>query len=162
MLTVVGGNDQPGMTQEQMHANIVSGLRRVTDIIEASKVMLILEPMNIRVDHKGHCLYSSDDAIRICRSVGSPWVKINWDVYHLQIMEGDLTRRIRDGFEEIGYIQIADNPGRNESGTGEIDYSRVFVSLPISDTTSRLTRVLAARGRKARARRSMKMTLGDE
>ena len=129
MLTVVGGNDQPGMSQEEMHGNIVEGLRRVTDIIEASKVMLILEPMNIRVDHKGHCLHSSDDAIRICRSVASPWVKINWDVYHLQIMEGDLARRIRDGFDEIGYVQIADNPGRNEPGTGEIDYSRVFREL---------------------------------
>ena len=59
----------------------------------------------------------------------SPWVKINWDVYHLQIMEGDLARRIREGFDEIGYIQIADNPGRNEPGTGEINYTRVFQEL---------------------------------
>ena len=129
MLTVVGGNDQEGMTQDQMHENIVTGLRRVTGTIEKAKVMLILEPMNIRVDHKGHCLYGSQDAIDICRKVGSPWVKINWDVYHLQIMEGDLARRIREGFDEIGYIQIADNPGRNEPGTGEINYTRVFQEL---------------------------------
>ena len=129
MLTVVGGNDQPGMTQEQMHDNIVTGLERVTDLVADARVMLILEPMNIRVDHKGHCLYGSDPAIEICRRVDSPWVKINWDIYHLQITEGDLCNRIRGGFDEIGYIQIADTPGRREPGTGEINYSRVFREL---------------------------------
>jgi hydroxypyruvate isomerase len=129
MLTVVGGNDQPGMTQPQMHRNIVEGLKRVAPIAEAAKVMLILEPMNIRVDHKGHCLYGSEPTLDICREVDSPWVKINWDIYHLQITEGDICRRMREGFDQIGYIQIADNPGRREPGTGEINYTRVFQEL---------------------------------
>ena len=129
MLTVVGGNDQPGMTQAEMHQNIITGLKRVAPIAEAAKVMLILEPMNIRVDHKGHCLYGSEPTLKICREVDSPWVKINWDIYHLQITEGDLCNRIRDGFDQIGYIQIADSPGRREPGTGEINYTRVFQEL---------------------------------
>jgi len=129
MLTVVGGNDQPGMTLDEMHGHIVTGLERVLPIVEDAKVMLILEPMNIRVDHKGHSLYGSDAAIDICRKIGSPWVKINWDVYHMQITEGDLCRRLRDGWDQVGYIQIADNPGRREPGTGEINYTRVFQEL---------------------------------
>jgi hydroxypyruvate isomerase len=129
MLTVVGGNDQPGMTQPEMHRNIVDGLKRVAPIAQAAKVMLILEPMNIRVDHKGHCLYGSQPTLDICREVDSPWVKINWDIYHLQITEGDLCRRIREGYDQIGYVQIADNPGRREPGTGEINYTRVFQEL---------------------------------
>lgn len=129
MLTIVGGNDQNGMSQAEMHAHIITGLERVLKIIEDAKVMLILEPMNIRVDHKGHSLYGSDPAVEICRQVNSPWVKINWDIYHMQITEGDLCRRIRESYDQIGYVQIADNPGRREPGTGEINYTRVFQEL---------------------------------
>ncbi len=128
-MTVVGGNDQPGMTQEEMHDNIITALKRVAPIAEEQEVMLILEPMNIRVDHKGHCLYGSPDAVRICREVGSPMVKINWDLYHMQITEGDLCGRLHDGFDQVGYIQLADHPGRNEPGTGEVHYNRVLKEL---------------------------------
>ena len=125
-MTVIGGNDQRGMTQEEMHANIITALERVAPMAEAAGVMLILEPMNIRVDHKGHCLYGSPHPVRICREVDSPMVKINWDLYHMQITEGDLCRRLREGYDQVGYLQLADNPGRREPGTGEINYSRVF------------------------------------
>jgi hydroxypyruvate isomerase len=128
MMTVVGGDDQPGMTQEQMHENIIAGLKRAAPIAEKHQVMLILEPMNIRVDHKGHCLYGSAPTIRICQAVGSPMVKINWDLYHMQITEGDLCGHLREGFaaKHIGYLQLADHPGRNEPGTGEVHYNRVL------------------------------------
>jgi hydroxypyruvate isomerase len=126
LMTVVGGNDQPGMTQEQMHANIIEALKRAAPIAEKNGVTMILEPMNIRVDHKGHCLYGSAPAVRICREVGSPAVKINWDLYHMQISEGDLCGRLKDGFDQVGYLQLADHPGRNEPGTGEIHYNRVL------------------------------------
>jgi len=126
MMTVVGGNDQKGMTQPQMHENIIAALKRAAPIAEENDVMLILEPMNIRVDHKGHCLYGSPDAVRICREVGSSHVKINWDLYHMQISEGDLCGRLKDGWDQVGYLQLADHPGRNQPGTGEINYSRVL------------------------------------
>lgn len=125
-MTVVGGDDQKGMTQKEMHDNIIAGLKLAAPIAEVNEVMLILEPMNIRVDHKGHCLYGSTDAVRICREVDSPMVKINWDLYHMQITEGDLCRRLREGFDQVGYLQLADNPGRNEPGTGEVYYNRVL------------------------------------
>lgn len=126
LMTVVGGNDQPGMTQEQMHQNIIEGLKRAAPIAEKHGITMILEPMNIRVDHKGHCLYGSVPTVRICREVGSPNVKINWDLYHMQISEGDLCGRLKDGFDQVGYLQLADHPGRNEPGTGEIHYNRVL------------------------------------
>jgi hydroxypyruvate isomerase len=125
-MTVVAGNNQPGMTREQMHAQVIKALRRAAPIAEKNKVMLILEPMNGRVDHPGHCLYGSPDAIAICKAVDSDYVKINWDLYHMQITEGDLCGRMKDGFDWIGYLQLADHPGRNEPGTGEIHYNRVF------------------------------------
>ena len=125
-MCVVGGDDQPGMTQEQMHDNIITALKRAAPIAEEHQVMLILEPMNIRVDHKGHCLYGSPAAVRICRAVNSPMVKINWDLYHMHISEGDLCGRLKEGFDQVGYLQLADHPGRNEPGTGEIHYNRVL------------------------------------
>ena len=128
-MTVVGGNDQPRMTQDEMHQNIITALKLVKPIVEEAGVMLIIEPMNIRVDHKGHCLYGSVDAVRICREVDSPMIKINWDLYHMQISEGDLCGRLRDGFDQVGYIQVADHPGRHEPGTGEIYYPRVYAEL---------------------------------
>jgi hydroxypyruvate isomerase len=125
-MTVVGGDDQKGMTQAEMHDNIIAGLKRAAPIAAEHEVMLILEPMNIRVDHKGHCLYGSPAAVRICREVDSPWVKINWDLYHMHISEGDLCGHLREGWDQVGYLQIADHPGRHEPGTGEIHYNRVL------------------------------------
>jgi hydroxypyruvate isomerase len=131
MMTVVAGDDIPGMSQEQMHANVVEGLKKGAPVAEKHGVTLILEPMNVRVDHKGHCLYGSAPAIKIVQAVGSKAVKINWDLYHMHITEGDLCGHLKEGFaaDAIGYIQIADHPGRNEPGTGEVHYPRVLKEL---------------------------------
>lgn len=125
-MTVVGGDDQPGMTQAEMHAHIVTGLQRAAPIAEAADVTLILEPMNVRVDHQGHSLYGSEAGVKICRAVGSKHVKLNWDLYHMQISEGDLCGHLRDGYDQLGYLQLADHPGRHEPGTGEVHYPRVL------------------------------------
>jgi len=129
LMTVVAGNDQPGMTTEEMHANVVTALRRVAPLAEAAGVTLILEPMNGRVDHPGHCLYGSEAGVRICRAVDSPSVKLNWDLYHMQLAEGDLCGHLREGFDQLGYVQAADAPGRHEPGTGEIHWPRVLREL---------------------------------
>jgi hydroxypyruvate isomerase len=125
-MTVVAGDNTEGMTKEQMHEQVIKALKEAAPIAEAEKVMLILEPMNGRVDHPGHCLYGSVDAVKICRAVDSKYVKINWDLYHMQISEGDLCGRLKDGFDQVGYLQLADHPGRHEPGTGEIHYNRVL------------------------------------
>jgi hydroxypyruvate isomerase len=158
--TVVAADDIPGMSQEQMHANVVTALKRVAPLAEEHDLTLILEPMNIRVDHKGHCLYGSAPTMKICEQVGSTHVKINWDLYHMQITEGDLCGHLKQGLENktIGYLQLADHPGRHEPGTGEIHYNRVlkeahdlgyrgYVGLecrPLKDEITAAKRVAAA------------------
>lgn len=160
LMTVVGGDDQPGLSRAEMHAGIAAGLRRAAPIAEDSGVTLILEPMNVRVDHPGHSLFGSAPAMRICQQVGSPAVKLNWDLYHMQLSEGDLCGHLREGFAAgvVGYVQLADTPGRNEPGTGEVRYNRVlreiyelgyrgFVGLecvPIDNETTAARRVAAA------------------
>ncbi|MBL8862525.1 MAG: TIM barrel protein [Planctomycetes bacterium] len=125
-MLVIAGQDVPGLTKAEMHQNVADGLKRAVPVLEQHDIMLVLEPLNRRRDHKGHCLNNSPDAIAICKQVGSKHVKIAWDLYHLQIDEGDLCGRMREGFDEIGYFQFADHPGRHEPGTGEISYARVF------------------------------------
>lgn len=131
LLCVVAGDDIPGVSQEQMHDTVVTALKAAAPVAEAAGVTLILEPMNVRVDHKGHCLYGSAPAMKIVKAVGSKFVKINWDLYHLHITEGDLCGHLREGFaaDAIGYVQLADHPGRHEPGTGELNYSRVLKEL---------------------------------
>jgi hydroxypyruvate isomerase len=129
MMCVVAGDDVRGLTQAQMHQNVIDGLRRAVPIVEKRNITLILEPMNIRVDHKGHCLYGSEPTLRIIKAVGSRHVKMLADLYHLQITEGDLCGHIRDNLESVAYYQVADHPGRNEPGTGEVHYPRVFKQL---------------------------------
>lgn len=129
MMCVVGGNDIAGISQQRMHENIIVALRRGAPIAEKHNITLILEPMNIRVDHKGHCLYGSDPTIRIIRAVNSRHIKMLADLYHLQITEGDLCGHIRDNLSHVAYYQIADHPGRHEPGTGEIHYTRVLKQL---------------------------------
>jgi len=126
MMLLTVGNDIAGKTKAEMHGAIADGLKRVVPVLEKHDMMVVIEPLNTRRDHKGYCLNLSPDAVKICQSVGSKHVKIAWDLYHLQIDEGDLCGRMKDGFSEIGYFQFADHPGRHEPGTGEISYSRVF------------------------------------
>lgn len=125
LFTVVVGNDIAGVSKDAMHTAAIEGLKRAAPICEKYGKTIIIEPMNPR-NHPGHCLYGSHDAIKICEAVGSPAVKINWDLYHMQIVEGDLCMRLREGWKHVGYLQLADNPGRHEPGTGEVNYSRVL------------------------------------
>lgn len=126
MILVLAGQEVKGLAHAQMHQNVIDCLKKCVPICEKNDVTLILEPLNTRVDHKGYCLDSSADAIHMCKTVGSPRVKICWDLYHMAIMEGDLCRHVQEGFEHIAYFQIADNPGRNDPGTGEVNYARVM------------------------------------
>lgn len=128
LFTVVIGDNIEGYTKEQMHQAAIRGLKKAAPLCEKRGKVIIIEAMNPR-NHPGHCLYGSQDAIKICEAVASESVKINWDLYHMQIVEGDLCMRLREGFSQVGYIQLADNPGRNEPGTGEVNYTRVFQEI---------------------------------
>ena len=89
-------------------------------------MVLLLEPLNVLVDHKGYFLYRSDEAFEILREVNSPDIKLLFDIYHQQITEGNLIRNIVANIDLIGHFHVAGNPGRNEPYIGEINYVEVF------------------------------------
>lgn len=107
-------------------ANCVDLLRRCAEVCEPHGLVMVLEPLNWWSNHPGLFLHKIPQAYEICRAVDSPSCKILFDIYHQQIQEGNLIPNIDMAWEEIGYFQCGDNPGRKEPGTGEINYRNVF------------------------------------
>ena len=93
--------------------------------LEAAKIGFLLEPVNSR-DIPGFFVDRPSVGFAIIAAVGAKNLKLQYDVYHAQVMEGDLVNTIEREFDRIGHIQVADNPGRHEPGTGEINYPFVF------------------------------------
>lgn len=124
-MTVVPGHIAPRLNMAYQTTNVVEALKRASDILEPHGITMVLEPLNFR-DHPGLFLSESPQAFSVCKSVDSPSCKILFDIYHQQIQEGNLIPNIDACWDEIGYFQIGDNPGRNEPTTGEINYTNVF------------------------------------
>jgi hydroxypyruvate isomerase len=98
-------------------------------IAEESGVQMNLEPLNITTDHPGNFLRTTRMAAELTRLIGSPKLKVLYDVYHMQLNEGSLCDNIRAYGDQFGHIHVADAPGRHEPGTGEINYANVFACL---------------------------------
>ena len=128
LFTIVIGDNIDGLSNPEMHAAAVEKIKQAVPILERHKKTIIIEPMN-PYNHPGHCLYGSKDSIAICQAVGSEWVKLNWDLFHMQRYEGNLIDNLRKGRDYIGYFQLADSPDRNEPGTGEVNYTEVFKAI---------------------------------
>jgi len=128
-IVVTSGNERPGVPREAQHGNIVAALRAALPVIKGSGVQLALEPLNVLVNHKGYYLTTSEEGAQIVKEVGSPQVKLLYDVYHQQITEGNLIDNINRYSRQIGHFHVGDVPGRKEPGTGEINYRNVFRAI---------------------------------
>lgn len=104
-------------------ANVIDAYRRGAEILEPHRLIMVMEPLS---DTPELFLRGSDQSYEICKAVNSPSVKILYDIYHMQRNEGDLINNIDRCWDEIAYIQIGDNPGRNEPTSGEINYKNIF------------------------------------
>ena len=96
---------------------------------EKAGITLLLEPLNTTYDHPGYWLASSDRGAEICRKLGSERMKLLFDCYHMQIMEGDLIKHIERNIDVIGHFHSAGVPGRNEPYKGETDYPFVLEQI---------------------------------
>ncbi|MFT5050776.1 MAG: hydroxypyruvate isomerase [Chlamydiales bacterium] len=124
--TVVPGNYSKGVEWDYQTSNVIDNLKFAAEICEPSGLVMVLESLNPWRDHAGLFLTKIPQAYLLCRAVGSPSCKILDDLYHQQITEGNLIPNMDRAWDEIGYFQVGDNPGRNEPGTGEIHYGNVF------------------------------------
>jgi hydroxypyruvate isomerase len=123
--TIVPGTEARNIPHGIQTANVIEAFRRGCEVCEKSGLIMVLEPLNWR-DHSGLFVRYSDHAYTIMKGVKHPSAKILFDIYHQQASEGNLIQNIDRCWDEIAYFQIGDNPGRNEPGTGEINYKNVF------------------------------------
>jgi hydroxypyruvate isomerase len=128
-MTVVPGHVDRRPHLDYQAAQVVESLKRAAALCEPHGLVMVLEPLNTLRNHPGMFLTTTPQAHLICKAVGSPSCKILYDAYHQQITEGNLIPNINAAWDEIGYVQVGDNPGRNEPGTGEINYRNVFKHL---------------------------------
>jgi len=122
-MTVVPGNFDRALTTEYQTSNVIAALRKAAGILEPHGLVMVLEALS---DNPDLFLRHSDQAFMICKAVNSPSCKILFDMYHMQRNEGDIINNIDRSWDEIGYFQIGDNPGRKEPTTGEMNYKNIF------------------------------------
>ena len=124
----VVNNTYPDIPQEEQYRNIRQGLEKALSVFPAD-MSLVLEPLNTLVDHPGYYLADIETAVSLIKAVNHPRLKILCDFYHFGVMEVDLSALITRHIDHIGYIHIADFPGRHEPGTGSADWFALLTLL---------------------------------
>ena len=122
--------DTEAMSDAQGMENAIAFLNRVKQRAEDKGVTLCLELLNSRVNHPGYMCDRTSWGVGVCKQVNSPRVKLLFDIYHMQIMEGDIIRTIRENFQWIGHFHTAGNPGRNQfDDTQELNYRGICKAI---------------------------------
>jgi hydroxypyruvate isomerase len=113
---------------KSLNETFIANLAYAAGALKDAGIKLLIEPINTR-DIPGFFLNYTKQAVELIEVTGSDNLFVQYDIYHMQIMEGDLARTIEANLPRIAHIQLADNPGRNEPGTGEINYPYLFKKL---------------------------------
>jgi hydroxypyruvate isomerase len=127
-LNCLVGKTPLGIPAEKIRQTLVNNLRFAAAAIEKEEIRFLIEPLNDR-DVPGFYLVHTRDVLQLMKEVNHPNLWLQYDIYHMQIMEGNLTKTIQENLGRIAHIQVADNPGRHEPGTGEINFINLFRSI---------------------------------
>jgi len=117
------------ITRKEHRKAFLDTMCKAGEIIKDADMTLVIEPLNLLVNHPGYHLSTSEDAFDVIDKIGNPNVKILFDIYHQQITEGNLIMNITENIDKIGHFHAAGNPGRNEITKGEINYRHVFEAI---------------------------------
>ncbi len=156
MLLLMSGNAIPGRTYEQQYASLLEGCKRAGDLAAKANVTLIVEPLNNKVNHKGFFLATCVEGLKLIKETDNPHVRLLFDIYHEQVQVGNVTRTIVEAAPYVSVFHVADNPGRNDPGTGEMNYENIYKAirktgylgyitmeyLPLGDQVASLTRAV--------------------
>jgi len=153
-IILMSGNEVPGKTYDEQFASLLEGAKRAADLAAKGGVRLIVEPLNNKVNHKGYFLPTCAEGLRLVKEVDNPHFKLLFDIYHEQVQIGNVTRSLIAAAPHVAVFHIADNPGRNDPGTGEMNYSNIYKAIrktgysgyicmeytPLGDQVASLTR----------------------
>jgi hydroxypyruvate isomerase len=123
-LIAQAGADLPGHPRAAQRAALVTALGRSADVLAGSGVVLMLEPLNTRVDHVGYFLPSTVEGLDIIDEVGRPEIRLIYDIYHSAVMDEDIADVLAGRLDRVVHVHLADAPGRHEPGSGSMDWQR--------------------------------------
>lgn len=126
---ILSGMTQSDLTVEQMNKNLRTAFGKAAQMAEKSGVTLVIEPLNSLVDHGGYYLDKTDEAVNIIREINSPNLKLLYDVYHMQIMQGNIIDFIEKNIDIIGHFHSAGVPGRAELFDTEVNYPAIIKKI---------------------------------
>ena len=139
MLLLMSGDEIPGRTYQEQYASLVEGAKRCGDLAVKAGVTLIIEPLNTKVNHKGYFLSTCVEGLKVIKEVDNPHVRLLFDIYHEQVQTGNVTRTLTEAASYTKVFHIADNPGRNEPGTGEMNYANIYKAIAKTGYDSYIT-----------------------
>ena len=128
-IILMSGNDVPGKTYDEQFASLLEGCKRAGDLAAKADVKLIFEPLNSKVNHKGYFLTTCVEGLKLIKQVDNPHVRLLFDLYHEQVQIGNVIRTAVEAMPYVAVYHIADNPGRNDPGTGEMNYSNIYAAI---------------------------------
>jgi hydroxypyruvate isomerase len=114
-----------GVPADKVRQTVVKNLKFAAEALQKEGISLLVEALNDK-DVPGFYLVRTQDVLKLFEEVKHPNLWLQYDIYHMQVMEGNLTKTIQENVSRIGHIQLADNPKRNEPGTGEINFTNLF------------------------------------
>lgn len=128
-IILMSGNTIPGKTYDEQFASLLEGAKRAGDLAAKGKVTLIVEPLNTKVNHKGYFLSTCVEGLKLIKQVDNPHVRLLFDIYHEQVEIGNVTRTLAEAAPYVNVFHVADNPGRNDPGTGELLYPNIYTAI---------------------------------
>ena len=132
LINTLCGLSLPGVQRELQIETLISRLKQASSLAEAEGITLLVEALN-HFDNPGYLITNSKDGFEVVEAVNSPNVRFQYDLYHMQLMEGNLINTIRDNLDKIGHMQLADVPGRLPPKDGEINFPNVLNAIEEAD-----------------------------
>jgi len=156
-IILMSGDEVPGRTREEQYACLLDSAKHAGDLAAKANLNLIVEPLNSKVNHKDFFLTTCVEGLKLIRQVDNPHVRLLFDIYHEQVQIGNVIRTLTEAAPSVAVFHIADNPGRNDPGTGEMNYANIYKAirktgfggyvtmeyLPLGDQTASLTKAVA-------------------
>jgi hydroxypyruvate isomerase len=126
---ILSGMTQKNLTESRMNRNVKAAFAKAAQMAQAAGIMLLIEPLNSAVDHAGYFFDKTDQAVRIIREINSPNLKLLYDVYHMQVMQGNILAFIEKHIDIIGHFHSAGVPGRAELFDTEVNYPAIIKKI---------------------------------
>ncbi len=145
-LLLMSGNELPGRSFAEQYASMLEGCQRAGELAAKAGVTMIIEPLNNKVNHKGFFMSNCVDGLRMVKETGNPHVKLLFDVYHEQVQLGDVIRGIQAAAKDVTVFHVADNPGRHQPGTGEMNWTNIYKAIAATGYQQYVTMEYLAQG----------------